>query len=105
MRGIDMKVWEKYEFMEADDRQVIFVNISQAGMPLSNREPVLYLSMPDRSIRTFYFPPTDSAGQTQLALDPVEVPNGTLMAYRVCLYGLNEEQACAGESYLIWNSE
>ncbi len=105
MRGIDMKVWEKYEFMGADDRQVIFVNISQAGMPLSNREPILYLSMPDRSIRTFYFPPTDSAGQTQLALDPVEVPNGTLMAYRVCLYGLNEEQACAGESYLIWNSE
>lgn len=105
MRGIELKVWEKYVFMEAHDRQVIYANIHQAGKPLSNREPVLYLTMPDQSLRTYYFPPTDTVGQTQLTLEPIEVPNGTLMAYRVCLYGLKEEQVCAGESYLIWNSE
>jgi len=105
LQGIELTVWEKYLFMEADDRQVIFANVHQSGMPLSNREPILYLTMPDGSVRTLYFPPTNSSGQTQLELDPIKVPNGTVMAYRVCLHGLKEEQECAGESYLIWNSD
>jgi hypothetical protein len=104
-QGIDLKVWEKRSFVSSKGDQEINVVILQQRVPLKNREPILFLSLPDRTVRKAYFPPTDTEGRTSLKLAPISAPNGTLITYRVCLLGLSGEELCVGESYMIWNYE
>ena len=105
MEGIELKIWEESSFVSISENQDIYAMIYQAGSPLKNREPVLYLSMPDGEMRQSYFPPTDLEGRTMLKLAPIQAPNGTLIAYKVCLSGLKDQQKCVKDSYLMWNSE
>jgi len=61
--------------------------------------------MPDGSQRKAYFQPSDENGRTSIKLSPIEAPSGTLIAYKICLFGMDEEPRCVGDNYLIWNSE
>jgi hypothetical protein len=103
LEGVQLQVWESQSFVASDQPLEIHVAVFEANVPLMNREPVLTLILPDNSLRTYHFPPTAADGQSTLVLPPISAPNGTLIAYEVCLEGLGEDKICEGENYLIWN--
>jgi hypothetical protein len=104
MDGVEIKVWENSSFVSVTDSQEIYARIYQDGSPLRNREPILYISMPDGEVRQASFPPTDAAGRTMLKLAPIRASNGTLVAYQVCLVGFKDQHICVSDIYLVWNS-
>jgi len=103
--NLDLKVWEKDTFVSSNGFQEIHVALFEDGKPLVNFEPVLIVTMPDGSQRKAYFQPSDENGRTSIKLSPIEAPSGTLIAYKICLLGMDEEPRCVGDNYLIWNSE
>ena len=102
-QDIHVLIWEKQPMVPSGQAQEIGVTLTEAGMPLVNREPILNLTLPDNSLESYRFPPTDEAGKTVLGIPPVEAPNGTLIPYEVCLTGIYGKTFCVGENYLIWN--
>ena len=91
--------------LPAGEPQEIYVSVSENGVALINREPTLLLSYPNGETQTFNFPPTGEDGVTSIGIPGIKAPNGTLIAYKVCLIGFSDESQCVGENYLIWNSE
>ena len=77
---------------------------SSAVLPEQNFLPEAY-RLPDGSQRVNFLPPTDSEGQTQIVLDPIDLPKGTMVPYQVCVAGLTESATCLNESFLIWEEE
>ena len=100
---IDIRVWEEDTFVSSMGSQEIHTAIYDDGKPLKNYEPLLIATMPDGSQRKAYFPPTDEEGCSSIKLAPIAAPNGTLIAYRVCLFGMDEQENCVGDNYLIWD--
>lgn len=101
--GVQMQVWENRLFVASDESLEVNVALYEEDHPLQNREPVLYLTLPDGAREVYYFPPTNEEGQATLALPPVSAPNGALIAYEVCLQSQGGANRCVGENYLIWN--
>ncbi len=100
--NIQIYVWERNPVVISSDPQEIFVAILEHNKPLKNREPILTLILPDGAQETYRFPPTNDRGQTSLKVPSVSAPNGTLIAYQVCLPGAGEESQCVGDNYMIW---
>ena len=88
---IDIRVWEKNAYVSSTGSQEIRTAIYDEGTPLENFEPLLIATMPDGSQRKAYFPPSDEDGCSAIKLAPINAPNGTLIAYRVCLFGMDEQ--------------
>jgi hypothetical protein len=105
LEHVDIKVWERDSYVSSDDSQEINVAIYQDKTPLSNFEPLLLVTMPDGSQRKAYFQPSSENGCTSIELAPIDAPNGTLIAYQVCLFGLDGEPNCVGDNYLIWDTD
>lgn len=105
IKRIDIRVWEKEPYVSAADYQQIHAVIYDEGKPVKNFEPLLIATMPDGSQHKAYFPPSDQQGVSAIKLAPIPAPNGTLIAYRVCLFGLDGEENCVGDNYLIWDTE
>lgn len=104
LEKLDMKVWERYPYVSSNNSQEINVALYEDGKPLNNFEPVLVVTMPDGSQRKAYFDPSDKTGRSAIGLAPIDAPNGTLIAYKVCLFGFEGEPRCVGDNYLIWDS-
>lgn len=100
---VTIKAWELYPALSSGDSQVIRVGIFQHGIPLKNREPVLFLKLPGNGLKVIYLPPTDQDGITEITLEPIQAPIGTLISYDICLFGIPDNRKCVGENYLIWN--
>jgi hypothetical protein len=105
LEKIDLKVWEKDTFVSSKGVQEIHTAIYEDGKPLKNFEPLLIATMPDGSQHKAYFQPSDEDGCSSIVLAPIEAPNGTLIAYQVCLFGIDGQQTCVGDNYLIWDAE
>ena len=103
LENVEMQVWESQSFVSSKDSQIINVSVYEDGVPLMNREPELTLTLPDNTQYAYHFPPTGEDGQTSLELPPVEAPNGSLIAYEVCLSVLSGEELCLMDNYLVWN--
>lgn len=73
--------------------------------PLSSVEAALTLTLPDGREALYYLPPTDDEGRSQIRIAPLQpaLPNGSVVAYRVCLNIPAEQPICKADSYLIWN--
>ena len=97
-------MWEKNTFVSSNESQEIHVALYENGKSLENYEPILVVTMLDGSQRKANFQPSDKNGRTSIQLSPIEAPNGTLIAYQICIIGLAGEQRCVGDNYLIWNS-
>lgn len=102
LENVRIEVWEAETYIATDQAQEINVAIFQNNVPLANREPVITVTMPDNSQEVHPFPPTGENGKTSLTLPAIQAPSGTLIAYQVCLPGLQESQ-CVTDHYLIWN--
>jgi hypothetical protein len=105
MENLDLKVWEENIFVSSDTPQEIYVALYENGKPLENCEPILIVTMLDGSKRRSTFQPSNENGQTSIRLSPIEAPNGTLIAYQICIMDLNGTLRCVGDNYLIWNSD
>jgi hypothetical protein len=102
LRTISLQVWERYQFVSSDQSQEIGSSIFEGKTPLRSIEPILILTMPDGSQKSYYFPPTGDDGQTMLRLDPIEAQNGTLIPYEVCISSIRDEMFCVKDSFVIW---
>lgn len=105
MENLDIKVWEENIFVSSEAPQEIYVALYETGKPLQNCEPILIVTMPDGSKRRSTFQPSNENGQTSIRLSPIEAPNGTLIAYQICMTDLEGNLKCVGDNYLIWNSD
>jgi hypothetical protein len=105
MEDLEMKVWEKDSFVSSNGSQIIHLALFEGRKPLKDFEPILIATMPDGSQRKAYFQPSDENGRTSIGLAPIDAPNGTLIAYKVCLYNIESEPRCVGDNYLIWDSD
>ena len=105
LEKVEVKIWETNTFVSADEEQEINVVLYEDGKPLENCEPILIVTMPDGSQKKSYFQPSNRDGFTSLRLPPIKAPNGTLIAYQICLIDLDGEVHCEGDNYLIWDSD
>lgn len=73
--------------------------------PISSVEATLTLTLPDGRQALYLLPPTDAQGRSLLRIAPLQpaLPNGSVVAYRVCLNIPAEQPICKADSYLIWN--
>lgn len=105
LEKVELKIWEKETYVSADENQEIHVALYENGKPLKDCEPILIFTMPDGSQRKTFFQPSNRNGRTRLTLPPIEAPNGTLIAYQICLKDIDGKLHCEGDNYLIWDSE
>lgn len=103
LKDIDIKVWEGNPSVTSDQYQEIHAVIFENNYPLINREPIIIVTLPDTSTQIYHFQPTNANGHTSIIIPSVPAPNGTLIAYEVCLVGISDEVTCVGDHYLIWN--
>jgi hypothetical protein len=100
--GVSLQVWEEKPFVGPGEVQEIHVVVQESGVPLAKREPVLILTLPDNSQQQVAMPPTDESGLTSAEVGPVSAPNGTLVAYEVCLHRIEGQKLCRQDHFLIW---
>jgi hypothetical protein len=100
-----MYLSEKNPRIPATEMQEIDLTIlrSQDRQPVERMDVTLEIVLPDSSVATTAFPPTDSDGHTRVTLPALTfVSNGTVIPYRACLT-LPSGKVCISESFLIWN--
>ena len=100
--NISIRVNEGAQYIAPDTGQGITIIVTEDGVPLINREPVLSLTMPDNQLQEFTLEPTDEQGKTSIELPPIAAPNGTIIKYKVCLDEVDGEPICESDNYLIW---
>lgn len=73
--------------------------------PLAGIESRLWLTLADGTRLEYRLPPTDTQGRAHLSIAPLtpEQPNGSVIAYQVCLSLPSDQPICTSDSYLIWN--
>ncbi|MCX8024347.1 MAG: hypothetical protein N3A60_04005 [Thermanaerothrix sp.] len=73
--------------------------------PLTGIESRLWLTLADGTRLEYRLPPTDAQGRARLSIAPItpEQPNGSVIAYQVCLSIPSDQPICTSDSYLIWN--
>ncbi len=99
---IVVQVWESFPMVSPNQNQEIGVSIFQNNQPVLNVEPDLTIQLPDGSTRQYYMYPTGNDGQTRMTIEPIDAPGGTLIPYKVCIYGLGGQAYCTQDSFLIW---
>ncbi len=100
--GISLQIWETQPAVTQSEGQEIVVNVLQDNLPLRGVNLKLFVNPPGSSERAYAMPPTGEDGTSKASVEPIQMPNGTLIPYRVCLQGALGENPCAGDSYLIW---
>ena len=103
-RELSMRVWESYAMLAPDQNQEIGVSLLENNNPMQNIEPYLVLTFPDGQEKTYYMLPTGEDGVSKLLLDPIDLPNGSLVLYQVCILDLTYEKYCVKESFMMWQN-
>lgn len=99
---IKVDVWERYPTVAQNQSQEITVSVFRDNVPVSLVEPLLVIKLPDDKGKTYYMLPTGEDGTSYLKLDPVDVENGTLVPYQVCIYDFGETEKCVEDSFMVW---
>ncbi len=101
--SIQIMAWEEYPLIISGQRQTIYIESGRSGKPLKGVEISLLVTGPDGISKTYALTPTGADGKTSIELDPIEGPNGSIVAYDVCLIGSDSPPACLSRSYTIWD--
>lgn len=101
--ALNMNVWEFRPALPPEQPQWITVRISQNGMPVINLKPLLEISLPNGETLAYNMPGTDIDGVSTQQVPPVDAPNGSIIAYQVCILHMDASRYCVQDSYLIWN--
>ena len=97
-----IQVWEDLPMVSPNQEQIIGVVVYGNNLPLIGSQPELSLTLPDGSPRAYVMPPTDDHGESKINIEPLDVANGTLIPYKVCVSAQEEQKFCVLESYLVW---
>ncbi len=101
-QNIRVDVWERHPTVAQNQSQEITVSVFRDNIPVSLVEPLLVIRLPDDKGKTYYMLPTGEDGTSYLKLDPVDVENGTLVPYEVCIYDLDGGERCVEDSFMVW---
>jgi hypothetical protein len=101
-QNIRVDVWERHPTVAQNQSQEITVSVFRDNVPVSLVEPLLVIRLLDDKGKTYYMLPTGEDGTSYLKLDPVDVENGTLVPYEVCIHNLDEGDRCVEDSFMVW---
>ncbi len=82
-------------------------------MVLENDQPTadqlldLSITLPDGSLKTYPFPPTNARGIAYLRIPPISGSNSTLVEYKACIDmqpASANTRFCVGNNFVIWNN-
>ena len=102
--NLRLSINEEKAFIAPGESQEIQAVITERNVPLTNREPILTVSLPDGTQQIFQMKPTDELGTSTYRLPPIQAKNATLIPYKVCLSTPQGEQLCVEDNYLVWDS-
>jgi len=102
--GVTLTVWERYPFISSAESQEIQALVLDNGAPIGNIDLALTVTMPDGSLETQSFRPTDDNGQARTSIDPIQAPNGTLIVYKVCVDNSFDAPECIVDDFLVWGN-
>ncbi len=100
--NLTMQVWEDLPLVAPDQEQSIGVVVYGNNLPLAGVEPEIALTLPDGSLSNKVMPPTNDQGETTITIEPLQVKNGTLIPYKVCVTTSGEQKFCVLDSFLVW---
>jgi hypothetical protein len=100
---VTLEIIEAKPFVDAKTSQEIGVIVRFGSQAAVGIIPTLYLSFPDGESYEFEMPPTNEQGKSFLVIPPTQAPNGTLVAYHICITTPSGVQMCARDDYLIWS--
>jgi hypothetical protein len=98
-----IQVWELYPWVSSKHIQEINTSIYDGKKALANIDPILTVYLPDESPLIEHMPPTDADGQTRIDISPMNVPNGTLIPYQVCITTQDKVSHCGKGDFLVWD--
>jgi hypothetical protein len=101
--ALQINAWEDYPLIPSGQIQVINIEATQNSVPLQGMEFSLVVKQPDGITKTYSLDPTGEDGNTSIALDPINGPNGAIVQYEVCVIGAIFPQVCFSRSYTIWD--
>lgn len=102
--AIGLLAWERYPLLPSGQSQEIGMAIDEDGVPLAGMEFTLTVTLPDGTQRSYYLPPTGTDGQTSIALDPIDAPNGSSINYQACVVSVLDRPVCIQGMFLIWDN-
>lgn len=104
-QDITFQLWEGFPMVSPEQEQEIGVAVFSNGIPLADIEPELDLLLPSGVWIHNVMPPTNENGESQMMIDPLDVDNGTLIPYKVCVNTPKGQRFCLMDSYLIWKAD
>ncbi len=106
-KNVELTISEDKPQISSQESQVVQIALRtrKGHAPISDIESFVMLGLPDGKKLTYNLPLTDKNGLAQVTIPPLSIPqNGIIIPYIVCLNVPAQEQICANESFLIWNS-
>jgi hypothetical protein len=106
-KSVDFTAVEEKPQISNQESQVIQIVLrTQKGQsPISDVESFVMLGLPDGKKLSYNLPPTDKDGLAQVTIPPLSIAeNGIIIPYIVCLNVPSQDQICANESFLVWNT-
>lgn len=106
-KSVEFITGEQKPQISNQDTQVIQIMVRTRGkrQPISDIESFVILGLPGGKKVSYNLPPTNPDGLSEVTIQPLsEIANGVIIPYIVCLNVPSDENICANESFLIWNS-
>ncbi|GAB4481950.1 MAG: hypothetical protein Kow0088_24570 [Anaerolineales bacterium] len=100
---VTLEIIEERPFVEQEQQQTVGIIVHFGDRPAKGLTPTLYLSFSDGQSFEFEMPPTNAQGKSYFTIPPTQVPNGTLVNYRICIAAPSGVDVCALDDYLIWS--
>jgi hypothetical protein len=89
------------------ERQTIQLVLSQKAsqpQPISGVESIVSIEMPNGKIDSFWLPPTDINGISEVILPALENAQNGHIIFTICLKDVSPKEAiCASDSFMVWN--
>lgn len=89
-------------FVSPNQKPQISVNLQENGIPLEGETLQAMILMPDGNQWMVLMPETDQTGTTQLELDPINAPNGSIIQLKICYLENEAQRFCAAKVFMIW---
>jgi len=102
--GINLYTRARYPFLDPGQAQEIEIAVYRGNLPLPGANATLWVTMPDGSVQTYLFAPTDANGQAWLEVTVGEADLNTIFPFGVCVVGIVNPPLCEEYSFQIWDS-
>jgi len=103
-RETTLQVWVRYPAVDSKQPQEVGVIVTENDKPVADKLLHLILTLPNGSLQSYLFPPTNEKGITNLRIPPIAGSNGTLILYKACMELQPEYKFCVGDNFVIWNN-